>query len=116
MEKIIVGTTVTKQATVEVLESIRRFEYWEHGSKFRNHYVAVSWNQHIFSFLPVGVLCPNSFPYAFMWGEYCCKTSKECDETTALTLDSVCCEKNEYQVCSDTTGCKNNRGMIMCRG
>ena len=57
------------------------------------------------------MLCPNDFPYAFMWGEYCCKSAKDCDDVE-ISMDSVCCKNNDYQNCSDTTGCKNNRGRI----
>ncbi len=68
-------------------------------------------------------LCPKSFPHAFLWGEYCCKSAKEdqplvpldeCDGGT-LALNSLCCENSEYQKCSGTRGCRNNGGITIKR-
>ena len=54
-----------------------------------------------------------------MWGEYCCKTKlekstqnnlAECDGGQ-ISINSVCCEDNEYEKCPHIGGCKNNRGI-----
>ena len=71
--------------------------------------------------LLVGTRCPDNYPYAFMWGAYCCKNAVEdnanakfgdCDGST-ISLHSVCCKNSEYQKCSSTAGCRNYRGMII---
>ena len=72
-------------------------------------------------FLLVGTRCPDNYPYAFMWGAYCCKTRveddakanlKECNGSP-ISLHSVCCENSEYQRCSNVEGCINNRGIVI---
>ena len=54
-----------------------------------------------------------------MWGEYCCKTEWEdtvnssiiaCDGSK-ISVNSICCEDNQYQKCPKKEGCQNNRGM-----
>ena len=44
----------------------------------------------------LGSRCPNSYPYAFMWGKYCCKTENEdsleehiVSEKTSVEKDSL---------------------------
>ena len=67
-------------------------------------------------FLLVGTRCPASYPYAFMWGAYCCKTAVECYNDRLripISLHSVCCEHSDYQHCSSVEGCKSNRGIFI---
>ena len=54
-----------------------------------------------------------------MWGEYCCKTEWEgtaennlaaCDGGL-ISINSICCEDNQYDKCPNMVGCKNNRGI-----
>ena len=75
----------------------------------------------------LGSWCPRLYPYAFMWGENCCKTAKEDDSTSnlqlpfnfdgcdgsPLSLNSVCCKNNEYEKCPGTGGCKTNKGITV---
>ena len=51
--------------------------------------------------------CPPSFEYAYLDGKYCCRTNKEkigrkpsdqCDGSQ-ITLDSRCCENDDYSKC-----------------
>ena len=73
------------------------------------------------SYFLLGNRCSNDYPYAFMWGEYCCKTELEennnfvaCDGGP-ISINSVCCKDNEYEKCPHIGGCKNNRGMNVCQ-
>ena len=72
-------------------------------------------------FFPVVQSCPEKYPYAFMWGEYCCKSAEEdrlyvpfdgCNGMS-LSLNSVCCKHNEYQKCPGAGGCRNHRGITI---
>ena len=72
-----------------------------------------------------GIRCNNDYPYAFMWGKYCCKNDTEdiivernkpghiegCDGGT-LSIDSVCCTNNDMIKCSSEEGCRNKKGML----
>ena len=77
----------------------------------------------IFIFNIVAKRCPSAYPYAFMWGQYCCKTSEEeesaisFDECDAglLSVNSVCCKNSEYQECPFLDGCTNNKGIQLFR-
>ena len=64
------------------------------------------------------IKCSPAYPYAFMWGEYCCKTEWEgtsennldaCDGSL-ISINSICCKDNQYDKCPNMVGCKNNRG------
>ena len=56
--------------------------------------------------------CPSSHKYAYLNGEYCCRTNKEkigsengtdgdlCDGSE-IDIDSRCCENNDYVKCAD---------------
>ena len=72
-------------------------------------------------------LCPKEFPYAFMGGDYCCKTAKEntfieMDIDTIkdisrcnggpISLSSVCCESNNFKKCPSDGKCKSSQGKI----
>ena len=75
--------------------------------------------------------CPKDFPYAFMEGDYCCKTQKEnifidydeldhnmtaekslCDGAL-IHWSSICCQDNNYKKCPNNYKCKNGIGMIL---
>ena len=51
--------------------------------------------------------CPETHPFAYYSGNYCCETNKEklLDEHGALCdggkigIDSLCCEDNKYTSC-----------------
>ena len=45
--------------------------------------------------------CPETHPYAYFDGQFCCKTSKSCAEEngTQLSTDSSCCESNAFVEC-----------------
>ena len=55
-------------------------------------------------------VCPDSHPYPFLGGDYCCESSKEkndpsqdgalCDGSE-IRFDSKCCEGNQYTQCPD---------------
>lgn len=57
--------------------------------------------------------CPQSYPFAFKWGKYCCATEKEDTSTikvdgcdgSKLSLSSICCDQNDHQECSHSEGC-----------
>ena len=68
--------------------------------------------------------CTKEFPYAFLWGDYCCRhayenkfnddcdncsnwTRKECDGG-AISKSSVCCQNDEYIACPDIKNCTNS--------
>ena len=66
--------------------------------------------------------CSSAYPFAFMWGEYCCKTESEkitqsnlaeCDGGH-ISINSVCCEEDQYEKCPHMGGCKNKKGMHIC--
>ena len=66
--------------------------------------------------------CSDTYPYAFMWGEYCCKSESEkstqnnlpeCDGGH-ISIDSICCKDDQYEKCPHIGGCKNNRGKHIC--
>ena len=66
----------------------------------------------------LGTKCPRDYPYAFMWGAYCCKTKyedktndgiQECDNSV-ISLSSVCCNNDEYLSCPAQGGCKDRKG------
>ena len=48
-----------------------------------------------------------------MWGTYCCKSNLEADrgmlmeecDGSLISLDSMCCQNNEYEQCRDSRGC-----------
>ena len=51
--------------------------------------------------------CPSSHRYAFLNGQYCCRTNKEnvigtptdsCDGSL-ISIDSSCCENDDYKEC-----------------
>ena len=65
--------------------------------------------------------CPDTYPFAFKWGQYCCATPFEdisslhvegCDGS-GLSINSICCEKGNHQICPHTEGCfdSKTRGM-----
>ncbi|KAL5252859.1 hypothetical protein ACHWQZ_G015583 [Mnemiopsis leidyi] len=66
-----------------------------------------------------GSFCPSSFPYAYLMGQYCCKTGKEaiggdelCDGSD-IGIDSSCCQDHAYTPCpnfSNTVKCSNYLG------
>ena len=65
-----------------------------------------------------GSKCPSLFPNAFMWGTYCCKNKNEsiaenhfdeCDGSP-LSIDSICCQNDEYIKCPSVEGCTGKRG------
>ena len=56
-----------------------------------------------------------------MWGLYCCKSKSkknismgmdECDGG-AISLNSICCEGDDYEKCPDDRGCSNFRKIIL---
>ena len=75
--------------------------------------------------------CPKDFPYAFMEGDYCCKTQKEnifmeydeIDNNTTngkslcdgglIHWSSICCQDNNYKKCPNNKKCKNGIGDIL---
>ena len=48
-----------------------------------------------------------------MWGTHCCKNNLETDrgmlieecDGSMISLNSTCCQKNEYEKCHDSRGC-----------
>ena len=62
--------------------------------------------------------CPASHPYAYLNGDYCCKTKEErpngglqseiddgtCDGVD-FNLESTCCNNSDYTPCPDPNGC-----------
>ena len=53
-----------------------------------------------------------------MWGTYCCKNNtesraidhlKECDGSS-ISMDSLCCQNDEYIRCPSNEGCTGSRG------
>ena len=67
--------------------------------------------------------CPDDYPHAFLWGEYCCKYGEE-DQAVlpydgcngkSLSTNSVCCKNSEYQKCPSAGGCRNNSGITIER-
>ena len=68
----------------------------------------------------LGAKCPGAYPYAFLWGTYCCKNKnestaidpiKECDGSS-ISIDSVCCKNDEYVKCPSDNECTGSRGSI----
>lgn len=70
------------------------------------------WFETIHGYFPTSLsvedtLCPVSRPFAYLGGQYCCRTYKEKSEPNppctglAITIDSQCCENNDYQACPD---------------
>ena len=65
-----------------------------------------------------GGSCPESFPYVYLNGNYCCKSGFEknnpikdgelCDGSK-IGVTSKCCEGNKYQGCPKKP-CKNYQG------
>ena len=61
--------------------------------------------------------CPQDFPYAFKWGEYCCRTTKEGTSTIELegcdggelSLNSICCDQNDHVECPHEEGCNDSK-------
>ena len=65
--------------------------------------------------------CPDNFPFAFKWGKYCCATPFEdissshiegCDGS-GLSINSICCEKGNHQICPHTEGCIDSKTKSM---
>ena len=68
--------------------------------------------------------CPDDYPFAFKWGEYCCATPFE--EISSIHIDgcnggdlsmsSICCDKNNYRQCPSDQGCIDNKvkGIRIC--
>ena len=61
--------------------------------------------------------CPEDYPFAFKWGGYCCETPIEdkssihlegCDGSE-LSMNSICCEQNNFLECPFDEGCTNNK-------
>lgn len=69
----------------------------------------------------VAIKCQPKYPYAFMWGLYCCTSKLEknssigMDECNggAISLNSICCKDNDYEKCPDDRGCSNHWGEII---
>ena len=72
----------------------------------------------LYSDLPFLGGCPRSNPYAYLNGEYCCKTDEENpdgglqDEIDSGTCDGVnfneqstCCKDAEFVKCPEANGC-----------
>ena len=67
--------------------------------------------------------CPNSHPYVYRRGDYCCKYNKEnvfardgefCDGSE-LTFESKCCQNNAMLGCPHGDGnCRDNQGTRKC--
>ena len=62
---------------------------------------------HSICWLQLGQQCPNSHPYPFHNGQYCCAADREkvyapqgtrCDGS-AISIDSLCCENDSYIGC-----------------
>ena len=65
--------------------------------------------------------CPEDHPNAYYLGEYCCKFSKEkvdaalgdtCDGSN-ISLQSLCCDADEYIQCPNNRTCQDNQGTIL---
>ena len=64
--------------------------------------------------------CPSSHKYAYLNGEYCCRTNKEkidvatdgdlCDGSE-IGIDSRCCENGDYTKCGNKK-CINHKDAI----
>ena len=64
--------------------------------------------------------CPSSYKYAYLDGDYCCRTNKEkigsgkeddlCDGSE-IGIDSRCCENNDYAKC-EYERCINHKDAI----
>ena len=63
--------------------------------------------------------CPQSHPYAYLDGSYCCKYGEENYDARAgvgcdggpISLTSTCCKDESYQKCPGSK-CKGNGGTI----
>ena len=67
--------------------------------------------------------CPSNFPFAYLNGQYCCKSNQErpnggntaekesgtCDGL-GFSKESTCCLDNAYQKCPAPGGCDNYQG------
>ena len=70
-------------------------------------------------------MCTQDYPFAFLNGDYCCKTNQEqLNGNTAIEIESgtcdgkrfsrksTCCKDNDYQQCPHPEGCfDSNQGM-----
>lgn len=70
--------------------------------------------------IPEIISCPKDHPHAYYDGKYCCKFSKEkvdvvlgdkCDGGN-ISLQSMCCNYDEYIQCPNTQTCQSNEGNL----
>jgi len=52
--------------------------------------------------------CPNSHPYAYLSGSYCCKSGLDWHGLPIVRDVSVSCREHEYTICSHRSGCNNS--------